>query len=488
VTDLARLDAIAQADLVRRREATPAELVEAAIERIEAVNPTINAVVTPLFDSAREEASEAARRPLPPGPLAGVPFLLKDLGAGQAGVPQTGGSRAFRDFRPAADSPVVQDYRKAGLVIVGRTNTPEFGNHSTTEPVLFGPTRNPWDLDRTVGGSSGGSAAAVAAGMVPAASAGDGAGSIRIPASCCGVFGLKTSRGRVSRAPNGEEIGGFSVRHAITRTVRDSAALLDAIAGPVAGDPYFATPPVRPYLDEVGRSPGRLRIAWSDQAPLGTAVDPECVVAVRETAELLASLGHEVEEAAPTFDAEVMIGPMVLVWAVGNLEEATEAERNLGRPLQPDELEDTTWELVEYGRRFSALDLVHAVGALGAAARAIGPFFETYDAWLTPTLARPPERLGVLNRSQGGAEEWWRFDCEFNAWNPIANITGQPAMSLPLYWTDGGLPVGSLITGRYGDEATLFRLAAQLEEARPWAERTPPIHAFTSVIGQGSRG
>src|SRR5436190_18366503 len=481
MTDLARLDAIAQADLLRRGEATVAELVEAAIERIEALNPTINSVVTSLFESALEEA----RRPLPPGPLAGVPFLLKDLGAGQAGVPQTAGSRAFRDFRPESDSPIVSAYRAAGLVIVGRTNTPEFGNHSTTEPVLFGPTLNPWNLERTVGGSSGGSAAAVAAGMVPAASAGDGAGSIRIPASCCGGFGLKTSRGRVSRAPAGEEIGGFSVRHAITRTVRDSAALLDVIAGPVAGDPYFAMPPERPYLEEGGRNPGRLRIAWSDHAPLGTAVDPECVAAVRETAELLAQLGHQVEEAAPTFDAEVMIRPMVLVWAVGNLEEATQAERILGRPLRPDDLEDTTWELVEHGRRFSALDLVGAVGELGAAARAIGPFFETYDAWLTPTLARPPERLGVLNRSQGGAEEWWRFDCEFNAWNPIANITGQPAMSLPLHWTDGGLPVGSLITGRYGDEAMLFRLAAQLEGARPWADRVPPIYASSEVIARG---
>lgn len=430
-----------------------------------------------------ERALEQARGPLPAGPLAGVPFLLKDLGAWQAGVPQTSGSRAFRDFRPSADGPLVTAYRAAGLIIVGRTNTPEFGNHSTTEPVLFGPTLNPWALDRTVGGSSGGSAAAVASGMVPAASAGDGAGSIRIPASCCGVFGLKPSRGRVSRSPAGEEVGGFNVRHAISRSVRDSAALLDAIRGTAPGDPYFAIPPERPYLDEVGLAPDRLRIAWSDVAPLGTGVDPECVAAVRRSASLLESLGHDVEVAAPEFDAEVMIGPMVLVWAVGNLEEATEAERILGRQLRVDELEDTTWELVEHGRRFSALDLINAVGELGAAARAIAPFFQTYDAWLTPTLARPPEHLGVLNRSQGGAEEWWRFDCEFNAWNPIANITGQPAMSVPLHWTADGLPVGSLITGRYGDEATLFRLAAQLEQARPWADRLPPIFGKVTASG-----
>jgi amidase len=470
---LARLDAIGQAELVHRGEATPVELVEAAIARIEALNPKINAVVTPLFEQARAEA----RRALPAGPLSGAPFLLKDIGAAQAGVPQTAGSRALRDYRPAADSPLVKRFRAAGLLVVGRTSTPELGNHSTTEPVLFGPTRNPWALDRTAGGSSGGSAAAVAARMVPAASGGDGAGSIRIPASCCGVFGLKPTRGRVSRAPSGEEVGGFTTRHALTVSVRDSAAILDAIAGPVSGDPYFATPAARPYLDEVGGSPGRLHIGWSDRAPLGTVVDPECAAAVRDAAKLLASLGHELEEAAPAFDPEVLVGPMVLVWSVGNLQSAKDMEGILGRPLRSDELEDTTWELVEYGRRFSALDLVEAVGRLGAAARAIGPFFDVYDAWLTPTLARPPERLGVLNRSQGGAEEWWRLDCEFNPWNPIANFTGQPSMSLPLHWTAGGLPVGSLITARYGDEATLFRLAAQLEQARPWADRVPPVVA-----------
>jgi amidase len=472
--DLAQLDAVGLAGLVRRKEMSAAELVRAAIARIEAVNPAINAVVTPLFEEALAEAG----RPLPAGPLAGVPFLLKDLGTGQAGVLQTAGSRALRDFRPEVDNPMVTSYRKAGLIIVGRTNTPEFGNHSTTEPVLFGPTRNPWAPERTVGGSSGGSAAAVAAGMVPAASGGDGAGSIRIPASCCGVFGFKPSRGRASRAPAGEEIGGFNVRHAITRSVRDSAALLDAIAGPVPGDPYYATPPARPYLKEMNHMPRRKRIAWSDRAPLGTAVDPECVAAVRETAKLLESLGHELEEAAPEFDPEVMIGPMVLIWAVGNLEDATDAERILGRPLRRDELEETTWELVEHGKRFSALDVFNAVGDLSAAARSIAPFFEKYDAWLTPTLARPPEMLDVLNRSQGGsAEAWWRFDCEFNAFNPMANITGQPAMSLPLHWTAAGLPVGSLITGRYGGEAALFRLASQLEQARPWADRVPPVFA-----------
>jgi amidase len=313
--------------------------------------------------------------------------------------------------------------------------------------------------------------------MVPAAHAGDGAGSIRIPSSCCGLFGLKPSRGRVSRAPAGEEIGGLHVEHAVTRSVRDSAALLDMIAGPVPGDPYVAPPSARPFLDEVGLDPGRLRIAWTAEPPLDVDVDPDCVAAARQTAALLESLGHEVEEARPRFDGEVLVGPLVTIWAVGNVQDAQEAERIVGRPLQTDDLEVTTWELIEFGRTRSAVDLVEAVTQLGRAARQIGRFFQTYDAWLTPTLARRPLPLGVLNRSYGGAAEWWRFDCSFNAWNPIANITGQPAMSLPLRWTEDDLPIGTLVFGRPFDEATLFRLAAQLEAAQPWADRVPPVFA-----------
>jgi amidase len=472
--ELATLDLVGQAELVRRGEVTPLELVDAAIGRIEAVNPALNAVPIPLFERAR---SQAASRDLPDGPLRGVPFLVKDLGAAMAGVLETRGSRALRDYRPGEDSPLVRRYRAAGLVIVGRTSTPEFGNHSTTEPELFGPARNPWNTSLTTGGSSGGSAAAVASLMAPAAHAGDGAGSIRIPASCCGVFGLKPSRGRVSRAPAGEEIGGLNVRHAITRTVRDSAVLLDIEDGHVPGDPYWLPLPDGSFVDEVGRDSGRLRIGWTAKPTLDVPVDEECATAVRETATLLESLDHEVEEASPTFDPEVLVGPLVTVWAVGNLADSSFCERVLGRPLREDELEITTRELVEYGRTRTALDLSEAVEALGEAARAIAPFFERYDAWLTPTLARRPEPLGVLNQSQGGAVEYWRFDCSFNPWNPAANITGHPAMSVPLHWTDDGIPIGSLFTGRYGDEATLFRLAGQLERARPWADRLPLIHA-----------
>jgi amidase len=473
MTDLSRLDAIAQAELVRRGELTALELVDAAIARIEAIDGRLNSVVTRLFERAREEASD----PLPESPLAGVPFLLKDLGAALAGTRQTRGSRAFRDHVSDEDTELARRHRRAGLIVLGKTNTPEFGNHSTTEPVLFGPTRNPWDPDRTAGGSSGGSAAAVAAGLVPAAHGNDGAGSIRIPSSCCGLFGLKPTRGRNSWAPAGDGMAGIAVEHALTRSVRDSAAILDATRGRVPGDPYSAPAPRRPYLAEVGADPGRLRIAWSAKPPIEATVDPVCARAARETAELLASLGHHVEEASPDFDGEVLIEPFVRLWAIANMVDARDAAEHLGRKPRRNELEVTTWELLEYGRRFDGADLLDALKALAEASRAIAPFFERYAAWVTPTLAEPPRPLGVLNRSQGGAVEWWRYDCEFNPWNPIANMTGQPAMSVPLTWTADGLPVGTLVFGRYGDEATLFRLAGQLEAARPWSDRRPPIHA-----------
>jgi amidase len=484
--EVAELDLVAQAALVRRGEVTPLELVDAAIERIEAVNPAINAVIARSYDDARARARampDATRGPARSvvAPLAGTPFLLKDLGGAMAGVPDTMGSRALRNHVPAADSPLVARYREAGLLIVGKTNTPEFGNHSTTEPALFGPTRNPWNRELTVGGSSGGSAAAVAAGMVPAAHGGDGAGSLRIPASCCGVFGLKPSRGRVSRAPAGEEIGGLTTRHAITRSVRDSAALLDVASAPVPGDPYRAPARERPFLEEVARDPGRLRIGWSATPPIDAPVDPECGEAVRDAAELLASLGHEVEEASPSFDGEVIVGPLSTIWATMNLVDARFCEQVLGRPLERDELEASTWDLVDRGRQLSATDLVAAVEALAKATRDFARFFETHDAWLTPTLARQPLPLGILNQPKGDAVAWQRFDDTFNPWNPMANVSGQPAMSVPLHWTDDGLPIGVLFTGGFGDEAGLLRLAAQLEAERPWAARRPPIHAAASA-------
>ena len=484
MTDLAWIDAMGQAALVARGEMTALELVDAAIARIEALDTVLNALASTDFERARA----VAREPLPAGPLAGVPFMLKDLGATLAGTPQTRGSRAFRAFVSVADTELARRHRAAGLIVLGKTSSPEFGNHSTTEPALFGPTRNPWDLGRTAGGSSGGSAAAVASGMVPAAHGNDGAGSIRIPASCCGLFGLKPTRGRNSWSPSSDAMAGLAVEHALTRSVRDSAAILDATSGRVPGDPYAAAPPNRPFLAEVGADPGRLRIAWSAIPPITTVVHPDCARAVRETAELLAALGHEVEEAAPEFDGETLIEPFARIWAIANLEDYRAAVRHLGREPASDELEVTTWELIEYARRFDAVDLLEALEDLARASRAIGPFFERYSAWVTPTLAQPPKPLGILNASQGGAVEWWRFDCAFNPWNPIANMTGQPAMSVPLAWSTDGLPLGSLVFGRYGDEATLFRLAGQLEAARPWAGHRPPVHAGAPTVPDAAGG
>lgn len=475
--ELAGLDAIGQAELAKRGDVTALELVEAAIARIERLDPTINAVVTRTFEAARDAARAVASGPLQHAPLAGVPFLLKDLGSTLGGVRQTGGSRALRDNVPAADGELVRRYKRAGLIVLGKTNTPEFGNHSTTEPVLFGPTRNPWALDRTTGGSSGGAAAAVAAGMVPVAHGGDGAGSIRIPASCCGLVGLKPTRGRNTHAPSGDSGPSLAVEHVLTRSVRDTAALLDATAGPAPGDPFVIRQPARPFLAEVGADPGRLRIGWSVRPPIDAPVDPACAAAARSTAELLASLGHLVEEAAPAFDGEVLLGPMGRVWAADNAASVRSVARLIGREPERDELEPTTWELDEVGRGLGAVDLLDAFDALADASRAVGQFFERFDAWLTPTLAQPPTPLGVLNQSYGGGLSWWRFDLTFNPWNPVANVAGLPSISLPLTWSDDGLPIGTLLTAGFGDEVTLLRLAAQLEIARPWADRRPPVFA-----------
>jgi amidase len=311
--------------------------------------------------------------------------------------------------------------------------------------------------------------------MVPAASASDGAGSIRIPASCCGLFGMKPTRGRISFAPDaGEVLAGLAVEHAVTRSVRDSAALLDATSGAVPGDPYWPAPPRESFLSYVNADPGRLRIGWSAKAPLGIPVHPDCRRAVEAAAARMEELGHHVVEDDPVYNEEVLLDPMVTVWSVGNAGDLEIVQSRIGRPPRNDEIEITTWELVERGRRVSAVMLVHAVDQLHTASRAIAPFFDTYDAWLTPTLAQPPLPLGLLNKSYGGADEWWQYDLSFNPWNSIANLTGNPAMSVPLDWNESGLPIGVLFTGRYGDEAGLFSLAGQLESSYGWSHRVPP--------------
>jgi amidase len=470
--ELSLMDATAQADLVRRKQVTPSELVEGAIQRIERVNPTLNAVVRKMYDEGRASASG----PLPEGAFTGVPYLLKDLLAAYAGVPMTSGSVFARDFVPAHDSELVRRLKRAGLIVLGKTNTPEYGILPTTEPALFGPARNPWDTGRTTGGSSGGSAAAVAAGMVPMAHANDGGGSIRIPASCCGLFGLKPTRARNPLGPDfGDMYGGLIAEHAVTRSVRDSAALLDATAGPDLGDPYWA-PPSGPFVTEVGRDPGRLRIAFARQAPSGS-VHPDCVRAVEDAARLCERLGHEVEEAAPVLNNEMLVDCFMTIWAAGCTWTIDGLARGVKKPVTEAEVEPGTWVLYEMGKRRSAPEYLSAVQALQSVSRGIAKFFLKYDLWLTPTLGEPPVPLGWFDATADDPLRGMRRATAFVPFTAIFNVTGQPAMSVPLYWNDAGLPIGVHFAARFGDEATLFRLAAQLESARPWAARRPRVAA-----------
>jgi len=466
--ELAFLDATAQAELVRRKEMQPLELVDAAIERIERLNPTINAVVTPMFDQARD----AALNNLPDGPFSGVPFLLKDLLAFYAGVRMTFGSKLLQHFIPDHDSELVLRYKQAGLVILGKTNTPEFGILPTAEPVLFGPCRNPWNTERTTGGSSGGSAAAVAAGMVSVAHGNDGGGSIRIPASCCGLFGLKPTRGRNSLGPDfGDIMNGLVAEHVITRSVRDSAAILDATEGPALGDPYWSPPKERPFLQEVGADTGRLRIGFTNGKDLGISVHEDCISAVQDAAALCSELGHDVEEKSPSINRDEMIEAFIVLWSAGN------ASTIKAVGAQQDQVEPLTWALAQMGLKYDAADYIIAVQTIQRMARGISSFFDEYDIWLTPTLGEPPVPLGTFDSPPD--DPLWGFarSGEFVPFTPICNATGQPAMSVPLFWNDESLPVGTHFVGRFGDEATLFRLASHLEAARPWAGRRPPVSA-----------
>ncbi len=433
---------------------------------------------------------------LPDGPFRGVPFLLKDLLASYTGVPMTSGSRFLRNYVPDHDSELVRRYKAAGLIVVGKTNTPEMGLMPYTEPVLFGPTHNPWNRDRSPGGSSGGSAAAVSSGMVPMAGGGDGGGSIRIPASCCGIFGMKPTRGRTPTGPDyGELWEGLTAEHVLTRSVRDSAAMLDALAGADIGAPYYAPTPARPFLDEVTTAPGRLRIAFTTQPMMGKTVHPDCVSAVSTTARLLEELGHDVEEAIPQIDRDEVNYAFAVMLAGQTCAGLRGLVRLTGRKLRRSEFETATWALYLLGNSISAGDYLLAIETLQRAARGISVLFERFDVLLTPTLSTPPILIGALQPSESelrmlnmagmvnsGAllkaghmlDQLAEDAFEYIAFTPPFNITGQPAMSVPLVWNDDQLPIGVQFVGRYADEATLFRLAGQLETARPWFDRRPP--------------
>ncbi len=469
-------DAVAQAELVRRGDATPIELVDAAIARCERVNPKLNAVITPLFDKART----AARDPkLPRGPFHGVPFLLKDLLAYGAGDPYHMGMGALRDFVAPHDTYLVEKIRQAGFVVIGRTNTPELGTIPSTEPLAYGPTHNPWDPSRSPGGSSGGSTAAVAAGIVPAAHASDGGGSIRIPASACGLVGLKPSRARTSFGPDlGDGVGGLAVEGAVSRSVRDTAAILDVMEGYMPGDPYTAPPPRQPYREEVGSDPGRLRIGVMTQAPASsTMVDADCVAATEDVAKLLASLGHAVESSHPlALDDMETFQHFGIMFATSTTRLLDAIGGVLGRTLGPDDVEPFNWALAEMGQVVSARQYLATVDWLFGYTRRVASWWaDGFDLLLTPTLPEPPWTLGGfhgIDPLMAGLRA--QSICAFTG--PF-NMTGQPAISLPLFWNAAGLPIGVQLVAAYGREDLLLRVAAQLEQARPWADRRPPITA-----------
>lgn len=461
-------DALGLAALVARRQVSPSELLELAIARAEALNPSYNFLSQRHYDYGRA----AIARGLPAGPFTGVPWLVKDLGTYIAGEITGQGSRYFSSSRASVTSELVRRYERAGLVIFGKTTTPEFGLTPTTESAATGPTRNPWNPKRTTGGSSGGAAAAVAAGVLPAAHATDGGGSIRIPASCCGLFGLKPSRGRVPMGPlRTEGWGGMSVHHAVTRTVRDSAALLDAVHGLEPGSRYAAPTPERPFLQEVGRSPGRLRIALNVAALAGTPVDAECIAATREAARLCERLGHHVEEAAPKLDVG-KLGRASFAIISSSLAADIEARHAAtGIAPGPQVLEPVTLAYYQIGLKTTGLDYARANNDLQEAAVTMAQFMERYDIMLSPTLASPPLELGILGLSPKELNDYFTTVSAFTPFTGLMNHTGQPSMSVPLAMSAAGLPIGIMFSARYGQEATLFRLAAQLEQAAPWADR-----------------
>ena len=478
--ELAHLDATAQAQLIRSGQLSPREAVDAAIERIERINPALNAVIHPLFGKARAAAADPA---LPAGPFRGVPMLVKDLLCITAGDPYHAGLRMLRDANwvEAEDAYMAAKLRAAGFVLVGKTNTPELGSMTTTEPAAYGPSHNPWNLDYSPGGSSGGSGSAVAAGLTAVAEANDGGGSIRIPASACGLVGLKPSRGRISLGPHLTDMwAGCVCEGVVSRSVRDTAALLDVTHGYMPGDPFTAPPPARPYRDEVGTPPGRLRIGLMTRAPGGSVtVHPECVAAAEAAARTLAGLGHQVEAAFPTAmddpDAVIDFAVVVTSWIVRDLEHWSQRS---GRPINEETVENHNRTLFEMGRVQTAHGYIQAVERLQQHARKMIEWWASgFDVLVTPTMAEPPARLGDFTPTPEDPARGFNRSVPFAIFTSPFNITGQPAISLPLAQSAAGLPIGVQLVAAYGREDVLIRVAAQLEEAVPWRARRPPIHA-----------
>ncbi|HEX4710417.1 amidase [Phenylobacterium sp.] len=470
--DYATYDGLGLAELVRKRAVTPAELVEAAIERIERHNPTLNAVVYKGYDDARARA----RGELPDGPFRGVPFLIKDLGMPVSGWPRSHGSKFARGVVDSEDGGLTRRYRQAGVVPLGKTNTPEYGITGTTESAALGPCRNPWNPNHIAGGSSGGAASAVAAGIVPLAHASDGLGSIRIPAACCGLVGLKVTRDRNPNMPDGFDYAlGNVVDHVVTRTVRDSAAMLDATGYPEPGSPYPAPPKDRPYVEEIAKSPGRLRIAWSSETPSGRPVEPEIQAALERTAALLKGLGHEVIEKGLGIDYRALFasrGPAAAANFAAGMARLIDL---VGREPEEGELEPLTWATLKAGRRQTGADVMRSLQETRMLNRRTLAFFEDIDVYLSPVLGTPVPEIGFIDPVNLEPREVNRRQGRAFPFTPPFNFSGQPSLSLPLETDADGLPIGMMFTARYADEATLFRLAAQLEKEAPWKDRRPKV-------------
>ncbi len=460
-------DGLGLANLVRNKEVSASELVEEAIRRAERAQPKLNAVVFRDYDAART----AAKAPIA-GPFMGVPFFLKDIFGLAKGMPTRQASGFIPPVPADHDSELTQSFRKAGLVLLGKTNVPEFGLVATTESKLYGPAHNPWKLDHSTGGSSGGAAALVAAGVVPLAHANDGGGSIRIPAAACGLVGLKPTRGRTSFAPDfGDRLDGIVNDLVVSRSVRDTAAVLDAVQGNVPGDPYWAPPPSASYLNAIERPPGALRIAIATTTLDGQPLHPDCAAAVRNAAKLLEGLGHHVAEAAPKLDQANLV-PSFMAYRCAHLADGIEAIAQMtGQSPSRDRFEGMTWGLYQAGKAVSAVQYLMAKSALQMASREAAAFHQTYDVWLTPVLGRPPVPLGSFNFQETDPVKAFAPMVDYVPFTAMQNATGQPAINVPLYWNADGLPIGTQFVGRYGEEELLLRLARQLEQAQPWAQR-----------------
>ncbi|MFK2826395.1 amidase [Bacillus sp. B190/17] len=471
-TEYSRYDATGLAELVNKKEVTPKELTEAALEGVKRLNPAINAVVQTLV----EQSDQEIERGLPNGPFTGVPFLIKELGIQAAGVPISSGSRLLDGLVSANDDELMRRFKKAGLVTVGTTTTPEFGYNFTTESVLHGPTRNPWDIERSAGGSSGGAAAAVAAGIVPIAHANDGAGSIRVPASYNGLIGFKPTRGRVPTGPNAAEPAyGRSASFAITRSIRDTAVLLDYVSGPDVGCYAWAERAKRPYSQEIHSPPRRLRIAWSAHPQNDAPVNEEVLRVLHQTVKLCEDLGHEMIEASPAVDEERHSLAALRIKAAYTTSSINQAAAKLNRIPSEENLETAIWSAYQIGQSLKATELLEAFQIQNIISRSVGEFFTNYDVLLTPTAAQLPPLIGELDMNAPGSDMQTFGKRIFNyfPFTRLFNTTGQPAVSLPLGWSRSGLPIGMQFAGCFADESTLFKLAGQLEQACPWNEKLP---------------